>query len=229
MTLGPRILVVDDEPTFRQTLVLSLRGHDFEVRESDSAAEALVEYEAFQPDLVLLDLMLPDDSGLNVCRQIRGDSGVPIIVLSVHGEERTKVRALDLGADDYLTKPFGSEELLARIRAILRRPPLSVQEATTFDDGSLKVDLMRHQVFIAGEEVRLSPTEFDLLRYFVENAGKVLRHDAILAKIWGEEYAADTQILRTYIKQLRSKLKDDSTDPRFIRTEPGLGYRFLST
>jgi two-component system KDP operon response regulator KdpE len=224
--MSSRVLVVDDEPRFRQALARSLRGHDYEVMESATGNAAIEDFRSFVPDLVLLDLMLPDKDGLTVCREIRGGSDVAIIVLSVVGDEHSKVKALDEGADDYLTKPFGSEELLARIRAALRRSgPPSAGEV--FTAGPLRIDLNSDVVYLDGEEIRLTPMELSLLRYFAANAGKVLRHQAILTNVWGEGYAADTQILRTYIKQLRAKLRDDPTKPRYIRTELGIGYRFV--
>ncbi len=223
---GERILVVDDEHQFRRSLVRALRGHAYEVWESETAAEALEDFGEFNPDVVLLDLMLPDGDGIEVCRNLREHSSVSIIVLSVIGSEQRKVEAFDNGADDYLTKPFGSDELLARIRAALRRSVTSGANPVV-ETGPLRIDLENQQVFVEGREVRLTPTEFALLQLFTENAGRIIRHEVILRSVWGDEYMRDTQILRTYIKQLRSKLNDDSIQPRFIRTEPGLGYRFM--
>ena len=225
--MNERILVVDDEAWFRQALVVSLEGRGYVVQESATGREAIADFESFQPDVILLDLMLPDTDGVTVCRELRRRSSVPIIVLSVMNDEVTKVRALDQGADDYLTKPFGSDELLARIRATVRRtqPPESLPAEAQF--GSLWIDYERRRVFLEGTEVRLTPTEFSLLRLLTENAGRVLRHPAILQAIWGPGYESDTQILRTFINQLRMKLNDPRQNPRFIRTEPGVGYRFL--
>jgi two-component system KDP operon response regulator KdpE len=224
---GERVLIVDDEARFRRALAISLEGHSYRVRESATGAAGLEDFDSFRPDVVLLDLMLPDTTGVNVCRKVREKSDVPIIVLSVLGDEKTKVGALDEGADDYLTKPFGTRELLARIRAALRRPSFNLPAGSVFTAGPLTFDLERELVFVDGEEVHLTPTEMSLLRYFIENAGKVLRHQAILRHVWGEEYVEDTRILRTYINQLRGKLRDSSSNPRFIRTDPGVGYRFI--
>ncbi len=224
---GLRILVVDDEQRLRRAVATSLAGHGYEVDEAETGGEALAHFRIERPDLVLLDLMLPDTSGVTVCREMRRASDVPIIVLSVIGDEATKVEALDEGADDYLTKPFGSAELLARIRAALRRFP--GHESPVFEAGDLRVDLASETAWLAGNELRLTPTEFALLRFFVLNAGKVLRHPVILRNVWGAGYETDTQVLRTYVNQLRTKLGDDRSRPRFIRTDPGVGYRFIQS
>jgi two-component system KDP operon response regulator KdpE len=224
---GPRILVVDDEDRFRQALALSLGGHGYDVKESATGNQAIADADIFRPEVILLDLMLPDKDGVDVCREIRRDSEVPIIVLSVIGDEASKIRALDSGADDYLTKPFGSGELLARIRAALRRSsPGSITESV-FRAGSLTIDFKQRLVTLGEEELHLTPTEFSLLAFFAGNAGRVCRHQAILRNVWGEQYIEDTQILRTYINQLRAKLRDDPARSVFIRTEPGVGYRFI--
>jgi two-component system KDP operon response regulator KdpE len=223
-----RILVVDDEQRLRRAVATSLAGHGYAVEESETGGEALAAFYSARPDLVLLDLMLPDMSGVAVCHELRRTSDVPIIVLSVLGDEAIKVKALDEGADDYLTKPFGSAELLARIRAALRRFP-GHDTSEIFEAGELRVDLEREAAWLGGNEVRLTPTEFALLRFFVLNAGKVLRHPMILRNVWGAGYETDTQVLRTYVNQLRTKLGDDRSRPRFIRTEPGVGYRFIQS
>jgi two-component system KDP operon response regulator KdpE len=223
----PRILVVDDEPQLRRAVRVSLEGHGYVVREADDGASALREFEAFRPDVVLLDLMLPDTSGVDVCRALRKTYDTPIVVLSVVGDERTKVAALDAGADDYLTKPFGIEELLARIRVALRRGSATRAQRPIIRVENLSVDLERRSVTLDGEALRLTPTEYSLLKYLATNAGKVLTHPMILRAVWGMEYAEDTHVLRTYVNQLRAKLHDDPAHPRFIRTESGIGYRFL--
>jgi two-component system KDP operon response regulator KdpE len=223
----PRILVVDDELQLRRALTRSLEGHDYAVREAGDGAGALSEFEGFKPDVVLLDLMLPDMSGVDVCRELRRKHQTPIIILSVIGEERTKVSALDEGADDYLTKPFGMDELFARIRVALRRGASDRDQQAMISSAGLVLDLERRAVSVDGDEVRLTPTEYSLLKYLALNAGKVLTHAMILREVWGAEYVDDTHVLRTYVNQLRSKLHDDSASPRFIRTDPGVGYRFL--
>jgi len=224
---GARILVVDDEPQLRRAVRRALEGHGYEVREADDGGSALSSFQVFRPDVVLLDLMLPDGSGIEVCRELRKSHQTPIIVLSVIGDESTKVEALDQGADDYLTKPFGSEELLARIRVALRRAVAAKGQDAVVRSGDLAIDLARRGVTIAGEEVHLTPTEYSLLKYLATNAGRVLTHPMILRSVWGAEYAADTHVLRTYINQLRAKLHDDPSAPRYIHTDPGVGYRFL--
>ncbi len=223
---GARILVVDDEPQLRRAVRRALEGHGYEVREAEDGGSALTTFTAFKPDVVLLDLMLPDMSGVDVCRELRKDHATPIIVLSVIGDQKTKVGALDEGADDYLTKPFGSDELLARIRVALRRSSPPSGSTSAMEAGDLRIDFDRRGVTLGGEEVHLTPTEYSLLKYLASNAGKVVTHPMILRAVWGPEYADDTHVLRTFINQLRVKLKEDPADPRFIRTEPGVGYRF---
>ena len=223
---APRILVVDDEPELRRALARSLLGHDFAVREAADGAAALREFAAFKPDVVLLDLMLPDTTGVEVCRELRELHDTPIIVLSVVGEERAKVEALDAGADDYLTKPFRMGELLARIRVALRRGAAGRTQQPCITADGLSIDLERRRVTVDGSEIHLTPTEYSLLKYLAMHAGKVLTHPMILRAVWGAEYGGDTALLRTYINQLRGKLGDDPAAPRFIRTDPGVGYRF---
>jgi len=222
----PRILVVDDEPQLRRTLARSLAGHGYAVREAADGATALREFAAFKPDVVLLDLMLPDTTGVDVCRELRGLYDTPIIVLSVVGEERAKVDALDAGADDYLTKPFGMDELVARVRVALRRGAADRTQRPVIRADGLSVDLERRRVTLDGRDVHLTPTEYALLKYLATHAGKVLTHPMILRAVWGEEYGEDTHVLRTTINQLRAKLGDDPAAARFIRTDPGVGYRF---
>jgi two-component system KDP operon response regulator KdpE len=226
--MKPRVLVVDDEAQLRRAVTRSLEGHGYQVREAEDGAAALSAFEVFKPDVVLLDLMLPDMGGVEVCRELRRKHRTPIIILSVIGEEKMKVAALDEGADDYLTKPFGMDELLARIRVALRRGASDRTQQPVISLAGLVIDLERRAVSLDGEEVRLTPTEYSLLKYLTTNAGKVLTHAMILREVWGAEYADDTHVLRTCINQLRSKLGDDPASPRFIRTDPGVGYRFLA-
>jgi two-component system KDP operon response regulator KdpE len=225
---GPRILVVDDEPQLRRALKRALEGHGYAVREAEDGASALAEFQAFKPDVVLLDLVLPDMGGVDVCRELRRDHQTPIIVLSVLGDERTKIAALDEGADDYLTKPFAVGELLARIRVALRRGSSDRDQCPEIRVGQLAIDLESRTVTLRGRVVHLTPTEYSLLKYLATNAGKALTHPMILRAVWGSEYADDFHILRTYINQLRSKLEADPASPAFILTDPGVGYRFAA-
>jgi two-component system, OmpR family, KDP operon response regulator KdpE len=225
---GPRILVVDDEPAIRRTLRTNLTARGYEVTTVETGEEALRHVAEDSPDLVLLDLMLPGMSGLDVTRELRAESSVPILVLSARGEERAKVRALDLGADDYVTKPFGMDELLARVRAILRRPPTSTPvESGVLSAGELALDLDTRIARRDDVPVELTPREFDVLAYLMRHAGKVVTHRLLLSEVWGPEYSAETQYLRVFINRLRRKIGDDSAHPRHIFTEPGVGYRFL--
>lgn len=223
---GARILVADDEVQLRRAVRRSLEGHGYEVREAEDGADALGEIAAFKPDVVLLDLMMPDMTGVDVCLRLRETSQVPLIVLSVVGEEHRKVEALDAGADDYLTKPFGMDELLARVRVALRRGSSDRAQASVIRVDNLQLDLERRSVTLDDDDVHLTPTEYSLLKYLAINAGRVLTHPMILGAVWGPEYTTDTQLLRTYINQLRVKLRDDRDAPRFIRTDQGVGYRF---
>jgi len=222
---GPRILVVDDEPQIRRALRVGLAGHGYDVQLAGSGEEALDLAAVAPPDVIILDLMLPDLSGLDVCKGLREWSQAPIIVLSAKGEERDKVEALDLGADDYLTKPFGMDELLARIRAALRR---TAGEAPTpvLEIGELRLDRARRLVTSRGREIHLTPTEYDMLRYLMTNAGKVITHRALLRAVWGPGYEDGSQTLRFFIVQLRRKIEPEPSRPIYIRTEPGVGYRF---
>jgi two-component system KDP operon response regulator KdpE len=223
---APRILVVDDEVHLRRALVRSLSNHEYAVHEAADGAEAVREFSAFKPDVVLLDLVLPDTTGVDVCRQIRRLRDTPIIVLSVIGEERMKVDALDAGADDYLTKPFGMDELLARVRVALRRGAASRTQQPVIHADGLSIDLERRHVAVDQHDVHLSPTEYSLLSYLATHAGKVLTYPMILRAVWGDEYASSTNVLRTAINQLRAKLGDSASAPRFIRTHTGVGYQF---
>jgi two-component system, OmpR family, KDP operon response regulator KdpE len=228
MARGATILIVDDEPPIRRFLRTSLAAQDYAVIEAANGAEALRAMASEEPDLVILDLGLPDMNGSEVIRAIRGTSPVPIIVLSVRNDERGKVEALDLGADDYVTKPFGMEELVARIRTALRHRLQEKGEPPVFVAGDLSVDLVRRIVKRGGTEVKLSPKEYDLLRLLVENAGKVLTHRYLLAQIWGPAHTEDAQYLRVFIRNLRHKLEADPARPALLLTEPGVGYRLAS-
>jgi two-component system KDP operon response regulator KdpE len=224
---SPRILVVEDESQLRFALVRYLQEHEYTVAGSEDGASALRAFGTFRPDVVLLDLMLPDTTGVDVCRQIRLSSQTPIIVLSALGDERTKVQALDEGADDYLTKPFAMEELLARIRVALRHGSSHRPSQPVISSGPVKIDLERRAVAVRGEAVHLTPTEYDLLKYLATNAGKIVTHPMTLRAVWGGNYSGDTAILRTFINQLRAKLEDDPERPKLILTEPRVGYRFV--
>jgi two-component system KDP operon response regulator KdpE len=220
---GQRVLVVDDEPQIRRALRTALGGHGYEVEVAEGGEAALAAIAAHPPDAVVLDLMMPEVDGFEVVRQTRTWSQVPIVVLSARGEERSKVEALDLGADDYLTKPFGIDELLARLRAVLRRA--GTAQPPVIAIGDITIDLARHVVTKSGREVHLTPTEYDLLRVLATNAGKVLTHRQLLERVWGGYAAENSQQLRVYVNYLRRKLEDDPARPRWLVTEPGIGYR----
>jgi len=220
----PRILVVDDELAIRRFLHTVLSAEEFSLHEAEGGHAGLAAAAAFRPDVILLDLGLPDIDGIEVIRRIREWSPVPIIVLSVREREDDKVAALDAGADDYLTKPFGVGELLARIRAALRRSLQQVPEPV-FTSGGLQLDLNLRRVTVDGSEVQLTPTEYDILRLFVSHAGKVLTHSQILKQVWGIAYLEQPHVLRVNISNLRRKIEADPSRPRHIITEPGVGYR----
>jgi two-component system KDP operon response regulator KdpE len=221
------ILVVDDEPPIRRLLRTSLSSQGFQVIEAADGETALTEVEQSRPDLVVLDLGLPDTDGLEVIRTLRGDgNAVPILVLSSRADEKGKVEALDLGADDYVTKPFGTEELFARIRAALRHRLQQQGEQPIFRSSDLEVDLVRRMVCVRGEEVKLTPKEYDILRMLVAHAGKVLTHRMLMSGVWGGE--TDVQYLRIYVRQLRQKIEADPERPQFILTETGVGYRLMT-
>lgn len=226
MSSRHRILVVDDERPIRRLLHTSLTAEGYESIEAETGAQALAMAAREKPDAVLLDLGLPDQDGLDVLRQIREWSRVPVVVVTVRADESEKVAALDAGADDYVTKPFGMRELVARLRTALRHGTQAELGAPVFVSGRLSVDLTKRRVSIDGHEVKLSPKEYDLLRLFVRHAGRVLTHQMILKEIWGPAHTDDTQYLRVYVGQLRQKLQDDPSEPALIRTEPGVGYRF---
>jgi two-component system KDP operon response regulator KdpE len=223
----PRILVIDDELAIRRFLHTVLSGTEFSLQEAEAGHAGLAAAAAFRPDVILLDLGLPDLDGIEVIKRLREWSTVPIIVLSVREREDDKVRALDAGADDYLTKPFGVGELLARIRAALRRSLQQVPEPV-FTSGELRVDLNLRRVTVGGTEIQLTPTEYDILRLFVAHAGKVLTHGQILKQVWGIAYLEQPHVLRVNISNLRRKIEADPSRPRHIITEPGVGYRLRS-
>jgi two-component system KDP operon response regulator KdpE len=223
---GTRVLVVDDEPQILRALQTTLRGAGYEVEIAASGEDALAKAAARSPEAVILDLVLPGQSGIDVCRELRQWTQIPILILSAVGEEREKVAALDAGADDYVTKPFGVDELLARLRAALRRAA-PVGEPV-IEVGDLTIDLEKHAVFRNGEPVQLTPREFGMLRLFAQNEGKLLTHGTILREVWGPAYQTESHYLHVYISQLRRKIEPDPTRPRHLLTEPGVGYRLFA-
>jgi two-component system KDP operon response regulator KdpE len=221
-----RILAVDDEPQILRALQTNLRGAGYEVTTATTAAEALAEAALRVPDAIILDLVLPDGSGTDVCRELRTWTAAPIIVVSAVGEESEKVAALDAGADDYVTKPFGMDELLARLRASMRR--VVHPSEPVIEIGDLRVDLEKHAVTVAGSAVQLTPHEFALLRLLAVNEGKLLTHRMILREVWGPLYGEESHYLHVYVSQLRRKIEPDPTRPRYVLTEPGAGYRLVA-
>jgi len=224
---GERILVCDDDPQILRALRLVLRGAGYEVLTSASAEEALDRAAVAGPHAAIIDLMLPDRPGIEVCRELRSWSELPIIVLSAVADEQTKVDALQHGADDYVTKPFAPGELVARVQAVLRRAGRAATDPRIEADG-LVVDLAAHTVTLDGDEVRLTPIEFSLLRALATNRGLLMTHRKLLTEVWGPEYADATSLLRTHIANLRRKLQAGTERPRFIRTDAGIGYRFTA-
>jgi two-component system KDP operon response regulator KdpE len=218
-------LIVDDEPQIRRFLRTSLTAQNYTVIEAGSAEDGLLRASNDHPDIIILDLGLPDRDGMDVIRELRSWSSTPIIVLSVRLREQDKIAALDAGADDYVTKPFGMGELMARIRTALRSQLQTGAEEPVFTAGALRVDLARRLVSVDGHEVRLTPTEYDLLRTLVLHAGKVLTHQQLLREIWGPSDVEQTHYLRVYIGQIRHKIEADPAQPQYILTEPGVGYR----
>jgi two-component system KDP operon response regulator KdpE len=220
-----RVLVVDDEPQILKALQTSLRGAGYEVDTATTGAQALTAAAVQPPDAIILDLVLPDARGTDVCRELRTWSSVPVILLSVVGDESEKVAALDAGADDYVTKPFGLDELLARLRAALRRRDAPAEPVV--EVGELRVDLAARDVTFAGRPVQLTPHEFKLLALLARNEGKLMTHKAILEEVWGHAYNAESHYLHVYVSQLRRKLEPEPGRPRYILTEPGAGYRLV--
>jgi two-component system KDP operon response regulator KdpE len=221
---GPHVLVVDDEPQIVRGLRVVLRKAGYEVKAAETKQLALDAVSVRPPDAMVLDLVLPDGSGVDVCTEVRRWSKLPIIVLSAVGDEREKVRALDAGADDYITKPFGTDELLARLRAVLRRASDDETEPTV-TIGDLTIDLARRQVIRAGEEIHLTPIEFDLLHVLARHRGKLVTHRELLQTVWGPSYGEETHYLRVHFAHIRSKLEPDPSHPRYVITDPGVGYR----
>jgi two-component system, OmpR family, KDP operon response regulator KdpE len=227
MTDRRRILVVDDEPQITRVLRTSLSSQNYDVRVANDGETALEIMKDWTPDLVITDLSMPNMDGLELCRRLRASMQIPIIVLSVRGEERTKVQALDAGADDYVTKPFGIEELRARVRANLRRvPPTEPEPASLIEIGDFRIDFAAHKVTVGRREVHLTPKEFELLVYLARRAGKVVTHRALLGAIWGGQSTEQVEYLRVFVGQLRKKLEPEAASPRYIVTEPWVGYRF---
>ena len=221
------ILVVDDEPQITRVLKTTLSSHGYGVRTASDGDDAIQLMKDWMPDLVITDLRMPNLGGLELCRQIRTKSRVPIIVLSVKGEERIKVDALDAGADDYVTKPFGINELLARVRAALRRAAAPEgPDAQLIEAGDFRIDVPAHSVRVKGREVHLTPKEFDLLVHLAKHAGRVLTHRALLIAVWGANSVEQPEYLRVFVGHLRKKLEPDESSPRYIQTEPWVGYRF---
>ncbi len=222
---GTRILVVDDEPQILRALQMKLRSEGYEVHVAATAAEALASAAAHVPEAVILDVLLPDGHGTDVCRELRTWTGAPVLMLSAVGDESEKIAALDAGADDYVTKPFSVDELLARLRAALRRTAPAGESA--IEIGELRIDLPRRLVTFGGRPVSLTPTEYDLLRLLARNVGKLLTHPTILREVWGPAYREESNYLHVYVSHLRRKLEPDPARPRYLLTQPGVGYRLV--
>ena len=229
MSDRPRILVVDDEPQLTRVLRTGLTSRGYDVRTAADGLSAFDTFNDWHPDLVITDLGMPNMNGIELCRRLRAFSQVPIIVLSAKGEEQTKVEALDTGADDFVTKPFGIDELLARVRASLRRaatPVANEAALTVIEAGDFHVDLESRKLTVLGREIHLTPKEFDLLTYFIQHPGKVLTHRTLLAAVWGGNYVEQNEYLRVFVGNLRKKIESDPATPRYVITEPWIGYRF---
>jgi two-component system KDP operon response regulator KdpE len=225
-----RILVVDDEPRMIGFIRMNLELEGYHVLEAHNGLEALEAIRTQLPDLVLLDVMMPELDGFETLRMLREFSSIPVIMLTAKGEEDDKVYGLELGADDYVTKPFGSRELSSRVRAVLRRaemPSASPEEAVLKIDNRLSVDFNRREVIVAGEHIKLRPTEYRLIYHLIENAGWTVPHEQLLAKVWGYEYRDETHYVRLYVNYLREKIEEDPSNPKYILTERGVGYRFV--
>jgi two-component system, OmpR family, KDP operon response regulator KdpE len=222
-----RILVVDDEPQITRVLRTSLSAQGYDIRVANDGESALDTTKDWTPDLVITDLMMPNMDGVELCRRLRSKSQVPIIVLSVKGEERSKVKALDAGADDYVTKPFGMSELFARVRANLRRnTPAETDEGGIIKVGEFQIDLDGHILTVLGNEIKLTPKEFELMIHFARHPGRILSHRALLTAVWGGNSIEQPEYLRVFIGQLRKKIEPDASKPKYILTEPWVGYRF---
>ncbi|HEY6777737.1 MAG TPA: response regulator transcription factor [Thermoleophilaceae bacterium] len=226
MTGERRVLVVDDERQLLRAMRVILREAGFEVSTAGSVQEALDALAVRPPDAAILDLILPDGNGVDICRSIREWSEMPIIVLSAVGDEAEKVRALEAGADDYVTKPFGTEELIARLRAALRRAGRGEPDEPVLRAEGLELDLVAHQVTVNGDVVHLTPTEYELLRVLMQNRGRLMTHRALLGEVWGPGFEDDTQVLRVHVANLRRKIEPAPSSPRHVLTDPGIGYRF---
>jgi two-component system, OmpR family, KDP operon response regulator KdpE len=224
---GARILVVDDEKQIRRMLKAALEGYGYDIAEAASGHEGLSQTSIFHPDVIILDLGLPDIDGIEVIERLREWTQVPVIVLSVREHEDDKIKALDVGADDYVTKPFSMGELLARLRAALRRTAGS-EDTPILVFGELSIDISHRNVSVRGEEVKLTPTEYEVLKYLTQQAGRVVTHRQLLKAVWGSNYQEHSQYLRVYIGQLRRKLELDPSQPAYIITEPGVGYRLVT-
>jgi len=222
----PHILVVDDEPQITRVLRTSLSAQGYDIRVANSGDMALEIMKDWSPNLIITDLSMPSVDGVQLCRRVRASSQIPIIVLSVREKEQQKVEALDAGADDYVTKPFGMNELLARVRANLRRVPTDQEEESIIETGDFHIDTAAHKVTVRRREVRLTPKEFDLLVYLARRPGKVVNHRTLLGAIWGGQSTEQVEYLRVFVGQLRKKLEPDAASPRYIVTEPWVGYRF---
>lgn len=226
MTGERRVLVVDDERQLLRAMRVILREGGFEVSTAGSVQEALDALAVRPPDAAILDLILPDGNGVDICRSIREWSEMPILVLSAVGDEAEKVRALEAGADDYVTKPFGTEELIARLRATLRRAGRGEPDEPVLRAEGLELDLVAHQVTVNGDVVHLTPTEYELLRVLMQNRGRLMTHRALLGEVWGPGFEDDTQVLRVHVANLRRKIEPAPSSPRHVLTDPGIGYRF---
>lgn len=224
---GPRILVVDDEKQIRRMLRAALEGYGYKIGEAASGREGLSQTSIFHPDVIILDLGLPDFDGIEVIQRLREWTQIPIIVLSVREHEDDKIKALDVGADDYVTKPFSMGELIARLRAAIRRTAKS-EDSPILTFGELSIDLAHRNVTIRGEEIKLTPTEYEVLKYLAQQAGRVVTHRQLLLAVWGSNYQEHSQYLRVYIGQLRHKIETDPSQPAYIITEPGVGYRLMT-
>jgi two-component system KDP operon response regulator KdpE len=226
-----RILIVDDELNIVKFLRANLEAKNYVVLAAMDGAEALQTFEMELPDLVILDIMMPKIDGFEVCRRLREWSQIPIIMLSARGDESDKVKCLDLGADDYITKPFGKGELIARVKAVLRRTEAATSTPTqpSFTSGDLQINFAQRRITVSGKEVKLTPTEFTLLQEFALNAGKVLTHTYLLNKVWGLEYREEREYLHVFVRRLRAKLEPDPTNPKYIMTVSGVGYQFKDT
>ncbi|QJW46807.1 response regulator transcription factor [bacterium BFN5] len=226
MNNATRILIIEDEPQIRKLLKVSLNAHGYDLEEAANGKDGVNRAATFKPDLLIIDLGLPDIDGKEVVKQIREWSETPIIILTARDQEQEKIEALDSGADDYMTKPFGVGELLARMRVCLRRAA-SIEQQPVLVCGDLVVDLQQRRVTVEGAEVKLTPTEYEIIKMMMQHAGKVITHKQLLKAVWGNAYQQDTHYIRVYIAQLRRKIEKNSTQPRYIITESGVGYRLM--